>query len=321
MLKQLVPGTEDYYFYHCLHFQNTGALEKVEPLLKTWTERHGSTTRAEEIRTRQRLLNYGRAPKETLDYLKDNLSINFEHQKRLPDQAPEFPTKLDPKLIARDTFLQRARQSGDFISQIAEQGLESIAGEKMSVDERRVWLGRLKRPDLPGLAAIVIADLKAVRSNGFGSLAIHKALLKDQLDEVAQAVPAVKDNQQFIDAYLRRLQPSPDLDWRADVKEREAFLDRLWTFAGSLSPAQNSLKAHVLFARLSHDRALGKYDQARFIEYLKLPRSVFWVNPKYIEKLPARRRWSSRVTTRTTRRFSRPSTMTARSSPTTWPSC
>ena len=32
-LEQLVPGTEDYYFYHCLHLQNTGQFEAVEELL------------------------------------------------------------------------------------------------------------------------------------------------------------------------------------------------------------------------------------------------------------------------------------------------
>ena len=32
-LEQLVPGTEDYYYYHCLHLQNTEQFEAVEELL------------------------------------------------------------------------------------------------------------------------------------------------------------------------------------------------------------------------------------------------------------------------------------------------
>ena len=32
-LKQLIPGTEDYYYYLCLHYQNTGELDKVEDVL------------------------------------------------------------------------------------------------------------------------------------------------------------------------------------------------------------------------------------------------------------------------------------------------
>ena len=32
-LQQLIPGTEDYYYYHCLHFQNTELFDKVNELL------------------------------------------------------------------------------------------------------------------------------------------------------------------------------------------------------------------------------------------------------------------------------------------------
>ena len=32
-LEQLVPGSEDSYFYRCLHLQNTGDLKGVETLL------------------------------------------------------------------------------------------------------------------------------------------------------------------------------------------------------------------------------------------------------------------------------------------------
>src|ERR1035437_1758665 len=57
-LKQLVPGTEDYYYYTCLHYQLTGQLEKVEPMLKVWIERYKRTDRVVEIENRQALLNY-----------------------------------------------------------------------------------------------------------------------------------------------------------------------------------------------------------------------------------------------------------------------
>ena len=29
-LRQLIPGTEDYYYYHCLHYLNTEQFEKAE---------------------------------------------------------------------------------------------------------------------------------------------------------------------------------------------------------------------------------------------------------------------------------------------------
>ena len=33
-LDELVPGTEDYYFYHCLHYQHTGIMQRSEIFLK-----------------------------------------------------------------------------------------------------------------------------------------------------------------------------------------------------------------------------------------------------------------------------------------------
>ena len=44
-LKQLIPGTEDYYYYHCLHYLNSGQFEKVEPLTRLWYDRHRQPAR------------------------------------------------------------------------------------------------------------------------------------------------------------------------------------------------------------------------------------------------------------------------------------
>jgi hypothetical protein len=55
-LKQLIPGTEDYYYYHSLHYQNLEQYAKVEPMLVAWIERHGRTPRVIEIENRQALL-------------------------------------------------------------------------------------------------------------------------------------------------------------------------------------------------------------------------------------------------------------------------
>ena len=66
-LKQLIPGTEDYYYWHCLHDLNTEQLDKVEELLTPWVRRHGETPRVWEIRTRRALLAYDQNPQQTLD--------------------------------------------------------------------------------------------------------------------------------------------------------------------------------------------------------------------------------------------------------------
>src|SRR5437667_7574749 len=68
-LRQLIPGTEDYYYYHCLHYLNSEQYAKAEELTKPWLERFGQTPRLSEIQTRHALLPYSRDPKRSLAYL------------------------------------------------------------------------------------------------------------------------------------------------------------------------------------------------------------------------------------------------------------
>src|SRR5438105_5034753 len=69
-LKQLIPGTEDYYYYHCLHLQNTEQFDKVEELLQAWVKRHNYTARVNEILNRQALLTFEKNPEQSLKRLR-----------------------------------------------------------------------------------------------------------------------------------------------------------------------------------------------------------------------------------------------------------
>ena len=62
-LKQLIPGTEDYYYYYCLHYQTTEQWDKVDATLKAWVDRYNYTPRAIEIENRQALLTYKQNPR------------------------------------------------------------------------------------------------------------------------------------------------------------------------------------------------------------------------------------------------------------------
>ena len=107
-LAQLIPGTEDYYYYHCLHCQNLGKLAEVEKILPVWIKRHGHTGRVEEIRNRQALLIYKQDPKRALDFVRNRLGLRFKHERTLLGARPKHPTSLDPRRIAYDAFKQRA---------------------------------------------------------------------------------------------------------------------------------------------------------------------------------------------------------------------
>ena len=62
-LKQLIPGTEDYYYHHGLHYLQTEQFDKAEALTKPWLDRFGQTPRLTEIQTRFALLTYERVRK------------------------------------------------------------------------------------------------------------------------------------------------------------------------------------------------------------------------------------------------------------------
>ncbi len=284
-LAELIPGTEAYYYYHCLHFQNTDQLERVEQLLASWIERHGRTEQVQEIRNRQALLRYAADPEAALEALKQRLDLRFEHEKRTLEGRTNRPTVFDPARISYATLRERAlRRHPHTLEGFAALGLRRLEPDALKGKRLHQYLERLTVPDAPGLVTLLATELALPDSRGFGSLPIHKKLTLQQLNALRARRPALASNATFAQTVLLRLQPPGHVDWRHDAEAREAYLDRLWAFASDLPPAQNSLKAHVLYRRLVHDRSRGVYDKERFLAYLALPRSLSYVNPKYLAR-------------------------------------
>ena len=55
VLKLLIPGTTDYYYYHSLDAQLRGDGAAVKKHLALWVKRYGRTARVKEIQDRQAL--------------------------------------------------------------------------------------------------------------------------------------------------------------------------------------------------------------------------------------------------------------------------
>lgn len=289
-LKQLIPGTEDYYYYHCLHFQHTEQWEKVDETLKAWIDRYKYTPRVYEILNRQMLLTYQRNPEKSLAWLRERLSLRFDHQRELLDRKPNLPTALDPGLISPETLRKRAfALRPNTLQGLEDAALEGLAGVEITPDQRRELISRLTRPDYPNLPHLIADDLNYRNSGGFGQFPIHTRLLLAQLDELLKLKPDLLNQGNFVNAYLSKLLPSDDVNWRQDKAALAAYLDRLWAFVQKLAPVHNSLKAHVLYQQLVLNRSRGVYDQDRFLEYIKLPRQVFYIEPKFMESEESRR--------------------------------
>jgi hypothetical protein len=289
-LKQLIPGTEDYYYFHCLHYQNTEQWAKCEAMLKTWVEKQNHwTPRAIEIQNRQALLTYSANPDGTLALLRGRLNLQFNHQREQLNQKPNLPTALDAALLARERLMQDAlNRHPNTLQGFEDAALDWLVTADLNPLQRRQLLSRLQRPDYPRLPELIVADLKHSNSGGFGQFEIHRRLLLSQLDELLKLQPDLRNQQHFVETYLARLQPTNDANFQQDQAVQRAYVARMWEFVKTLAPVHNSLKAQVLYHWLVLDRKQGKYDKERFLEYLKLPKNVAYINPKYMEPVERR---------------------------------
>jgi len=292
VLRQLIPGTEEYYFYHCLHYQNTGDKAKLADVLDRWTKRTKSSSLRDLIRRRERLFGYDSNPKGTLEWLRHELGLHFSHQReKAPGQKPDLPTKLDPARVTREAFIRYSTSSSHNLSGFQNSALDWIlrdGGVELSSGRRRALLSRLDRPDYEKLVDLILADFRTKESRQFGEFNIHRLLLRGQMDELLEKKPDLRTNTNFIHAYLTKLGPDADADVN-DPAVRGAHLERMWAFVKDLAPAHNSLKANVLFALLDHQRNTGRYDRGLFLTYVKLPRPASYMEPDYMNQVEIRR--------------------------------
>ena len=169
VLKQLIPGTENYYYYNCLYLIQTEQLDKCADLARIWRERLGETPLWRQIQHRHTFLSYRKAPRPSLDYLIKHLGLNFDQQRQVPGAKTTLPTTLDTKAISRDTLRQQFITPQPHVDLAEEQALRWLAAEKLSPEQRHSLLNRLQRPDLPNLVELILADLDFQNSGGFGS--------------------------------------------------------------------------------------------------------------------------------------------------------
>ncbi|MBK8041051.1 MAG: hypothetical protein IPK22_28540 [Verrucomicrobiaceae bacterium] len=280
-LGELVPGSEEYYFFHALHYQNVRDTAKLNNLLNEWRQRTPDENEARRvILNREAILGYEKDPQGTLKYLIERLGIRHDHQRQVPDAKPDLPTSLDPAKISREVFLRDALNNDRGLQSLSQEALASLIRDQVPLtpDQRRAVLQKLQRPDVSNLVAALNADFKAEPFIGFGDLPIHRQLLISQLDELKAEHGR---STSFIYTYLRKLAPSADVSLEFDEAEREGWLDRVWAFAAGIE-SHKTLKARILYLRLDHDRKKGVYDRERFLTYLKLPRRLPYINEEFL---------------------------------------
>lgn len=280
-LADLIPGSHDYFYYHILHYQNTGRIAEAQALLAQWSSIADVPPTYQKLLTRQKILGYASNPQETLEYLRLEMGLALGHAPPQADQAKDLPTALDPSIHDPDRLLEIALATDPSLSSVSDVGLLSLLKRDLPADKLRTILPRLKRIDVPNLVPLIVRDLKAANAPGWGAYPIHALLTHQQRQQLAREIPQLLENDSFVRQYLLRLLPSDDAASH-NIAERRAHLQRLEDFTSTLPPSQNSLKGLVLHQRLQFDLSDEKFDRPRFERYLALPRNQFYCNPEFV---------------------------------------
>ncbi len=288
MLSELIPGSEDYFFYHCLHHQTVGQLDRSEAIIKDWlAENKGRETPViQGMLDRQRLLTYNDSPQRTIDYLIKRLGINHNHAPPVAKGERRYPSQFNAAELDVDKLVKDALRRNDALKPTGIAHLAELyrtgktAGLNINLHE---FLKRVDGPYIEKLDELVIKELSARRENEkrFGDLRAHSYLTLAELDRVAKAVPKIADDNEFVNARLQRLRSGGDVDLSQQPDERLAYLKTVEAYVRALPPSYNSLKACATYRLLEANLAVNEFDRELFLRYLQLPRNSPIVHPKW----------------------------------------
>lgn len=277
VLDDLIPGTQEYFYYHCLHYQNQKMTAEARAILDAWQAKYGKTAAVESMRARQFLIAYDLHPQQTLDYLKRELGLNLHHPTPARDRAAHLPTSFDNTRIALDKLMGATLAEDPSLERFESHALVQLLDMPLTDQQLRALLSRLQRADHPALVGRILEELRLKDTQGFGWAEVHNLLTLKQLEELVAGRGELLQDENFIRAYTARLSPREGVTV-SDSQELQAYLQRLRTWTQRLPPSQNNLKALVLVNLLRFNLSQNQFDRDLFLEYLKLPRPAAYYN-------------------------------------------
>ncbi len=281
-LQELIPGTSDYYYFHCLHYQNERQLAEAQALIDAWRATLGNSQAIDGMQLRQHLLGYAENPVRALQTIREQLGVELNHRPPARDQAAELSSQLDNRELELGKLLEQSTARESNFSELEPHALSLVLDRPLSPNVLRSVLSRLPRADLPNLVAKLAEELKLQDTRGFGWTELHSKLTLAQLEQLLELVPNLLQNDAFVRAVALRLAPTAD-ESLADPAAMRRYLERLRTWTDRLPPSQNSFKALVLGNLLHSDISQGRFDRELFLAYLALPRAAPYYAPYRVQ--------------------------------------
>src|SRR5262249_26537477 len=152
--------------------------------------------------TRYALLTYEKNPQRSLTYFRSRLGLTFSHQRVVTGGAPNLPTALDQRLIARATLRADSLARWQLLENFEDSALDWLATEDLNWERRRNLLQRMQRPDSSNLPKLVADDLASPNSPEFGAWGIQRQMTLAQLEELLKLRPDVRNQTAFVQTYL-----------------------------------------------------------------------------------------------------------------------
>lgn len=283
-IAELVPGTQSAYFHTALDHQLAGRDEEFRKTMAAWKaaseqkENPVSDKSMKVLENRQLFIAYQKDPLASLVELIRRFNLDFSDTR--PDAAAaaeSLPTRLDPALISEAAFEKKL--TDDFpdapYARLTRNRLLRELEQVETFDDAKIrwFVENLNRADLPGVIPLLDRSLSLTKPVAFDSHPIHKLLTATQLESLLELHPVLRSNESFALAYLEKLRPGAETDFKREPKAHAEHLRRCRDFAVTLPPALNSLKAHVLFHHLRVQEELGNYLKEDLLAYLALPRA------------------------------------------------
>ena len=208
-----------------------------------------------------------------MKYLTRELNLRFNHSRVVEGRKPTHPTKLSENRISFETMKMIAFSDRNNLQGVEDRGLARLKAEKLNEIRLRDLLSRLRRPDLPGLPALILKDLKTSTPGVSVRTSFTRTSPRSKWTSCSSSTPSSSNRRTSYIPTSSKLALSADVDPRQDDEEMRKWLNRQLGFTRRLSPAFNSLKANAMHELLVFQRKQGEWDREAFLEYLKLPES------------------------------------------------